>query len=165
MNISYTIGDSPLGRILVASSGKGLCMVTIARTDRELEERLHDHFPTATAKRDDRCNADWKRAVLRRMEGKDLDDALPLDLQGSPFQLAVWKEMLRIPAGSTRSYAEVARRIGKPKAFRAVANACGKNPIPVVVPCHRVVASNGLGGYTGGIDRKIFLLKAEGVTA
>jgi len=165
MTISYTIGDSPLGRILVASSEKGLCMVTIAKTDRELEQRLHDHFPTATAKRDDRGLSSLKKAVLRRMEGKDLDDPLPLDLQGSAFQLAVWKEMLRIPAGSTRSYADVARRIGKPKAFRAVANACGKNPIPVVVPCHRVVATNGLGGYTGGIDRKIFLLKAEGVRA
>ena len=164
MTISYTIGESPLGRILVASSEKGLCMVTIARTDRELEERLHDHFPTATAKRDDRGLASLKRTVLRRMDGKDLDEPLKLDMQGSPFQVSVWKEMLRIPAGSTRSYADVARRIGKPRAFRAVANACGKNPIPVVVPCHRVVATNGLGGYTGGIDRKVFLLEKEGVT-
>jgi AraC family transcriptional regulator of adaptative response/methylated-DNA-[protein]-cysteine methyltransferase len=163
MTVSYTIGDSPLGRILVASSEKGLCMVTIAKTDRELEERLHDHFPTATAKRDDRGLASLRRTVLRRMEGKDLDEPLKLDLQGTAFQVAVWKEMLRIPAGSTRSYADVARRIGKPNAFRAVANACGKNPIPVVVPCHRVVAANGLGGYTGGIDRKIFLLEKEGV--
>jgi AraC family transcriptional regulator of adaptative response/methylated-DNA-[protein]-cysteine methyltransferase len=164
VTVSYTTGDSPLGRILVASSEKGLCMVTIAKSDRELEERLHDHFPTATVKRDDRSLASMKRTVLRRIEGKDLDEPLKLDLQGTAFQVAVWKEMLRIPAGSTRSYADVARRIGKPKAFRAVANACGKNPIPVVVPCHRVVATNGLGGYTGGIDRKIFLLKAEGVT-
>jgi AraC family transcriptional regulator of adaptative response/methylated-DNA-[protein]-cysteine methyltransferase len=163
MTVSYTIGDSPLGRILVASSEKGLCMVTIAKTDRELEERLHDHFPTATAKRDDRGLASLRRTVLRRMEGKDLDEPLKLDLQGTAFQVAVWKEMLRIPGGSTRSYADVARRIGKPNAFRAVANACGKNPIPVVVPCHRVVAANGLGGYTGGIDRKIFLLEKEGV--
>lgn len=164
MTISYTIGDSPLGRILVASSEKGLCMVTIAKTDRELEQRLHDHFPLATAKRDDRGVAALKRDVLRRMDGKDLDEPMKLDLQGSPFQLAVWKEMLKIRAGTTRSYAEVAKRIGKPRAFRAVANACGRNPIPVVVPCHRVVATNGLGGYTGGVDRKIFLLEREGIS-
>lgn len=163
MDIGYTISDCPLGRVLVASSPKGLCMVSIAKTDRELEERLHSYFPTDTVKRDDRGMAAMRRTVLRRMDGKDLDERLPLDLRGTPFQVAVWKEMLRIPAGSTRSYGDVARNIGRPKAFRAVAQACGANPLPVVVPCHRVVASNGLGGYTGGIDRKIFLLKAEGV--
>jgi O-6-methylguanine DNA methyltransferase len=77
----------------------------------------------------------------------------------------VWKDMLTIPAGSTRSYADVARRIGRPKAFRAVAQACGANPVPVVVPCHRVVASGGrLGGYTGGIEKKVALLAKEGVS-
>ena len=139
-------------------------MISIGKTDRELESRLKSYFRTATVKRDDRAMAGTRRTVARRMTGKDLDDKLPLDLHGTPFQVEVWKEMLRIPAGRTRSYAEVARNIGRPKAFRAVAQACGANPIPVVVPCHRVVASNGLGGYTGGIDRKIFLLKAEGVS-
>jgi AraC family transcriptional regulator of adaptative response/methylated-DNA-[protein]-cysteine methyltransferase len=162
-DITYTIADCLLGRLLVASSPKGLCMVTIGKSDRELEIRLHSHFPTDTAKRDDRRMAATLRTVLRRMDGKDLDKPLPLDLHGTPFQVAVWKEMLRIPAGSTRSYGDVARNIGRPKAFRAVAQACGANPVPVVVPCHRVVAANGLGGYTGGIDKKIFLLKAEGV--
>jgi O-6-methylguanine DNA methyltransferase len=79
--------------------------------------------------------------------------------------MSVWKEMLKIPAGSTRSYAEVARRIGRPRAFRAVAQACGANPLPIVVPCHRVVASGGrLGGYTGGIEKKLALLASEGVS-
>jgi O-6-methylguanine DNA methyltransferase len=139
-------------------------MISIGKTDRELESRLKSSFPTATVTRNDRAMAGTRRTVARRIAGKDLDDKLPLDLHGTPFQVEVWKEMLRIPAGRTRSYAEVARNIGRPKAFRAVAQACGANPIPVVVPCHRVVASNGLGGYTGGIDRKIFLLKAEGVS-
>jgi len=139
-------------------------MISIGKTDRELESRLKSYFGTATVKRDDRAMAGTRRTVARRMAGKDLDEKLPLDLHGTPFQVEVWKEMLRIPAGRTRSYGEVARNIGRPKAFRAVAQACGANPIPVVVPCHRVVASNGLGGYTGGIDRKIFLLKAEGVS-
>ena len=115
-------------------------------------------------KRDDRGMSSIRRTVERRIAGKDLDQKVPLDLHGTPFQLEVWMEMLRIPAGHTVSYADVARNIGRPKAFRAVAQACGANPVPVVVPCHRVVASNGLGGYTGGIDRKIALLAAEGVS-
>ena len=139
-------------------------MVTIGKSDRELEARLKSSFPSATAKRDDRGMARMRRNVEQRISGKGLDEKLPLDLHGTPFQVEVWKEMLRIPAGRTRSYGEVARNIGRPRSFRAVAQACGANPIPVVVPCHRVVASNGLGGYTGGIDRKIALLKAEGVT-
>jgi AraC family transcriptional regulator of adaptative response/methylated-DNA-[protein]-cysteine methyltransferase len=164
MEITFTTSDCPLGRLLTASTAAGLCMVSIGKSDRELEQRLTSHFPTATANRDDRAMARMRRAVERRIEGKDLGDALPLDLQGTPFQIAVWKEMLRIPAGSTRSYGEVARNIGRPKAFRAVAQACGANPVPVVVPCHRVVASGGrLGGYTGGLDRKLALLAKEGV--
>jgi AraC family transcriptional regulator of adaptative response/methylated-DNA-[protein]-cysteine methyltransferase len=139
-------------------------MVSIGKSDRELEKRLHSYFPTATANRDDRAMAATRRAVERRIEGRDLSEKLPVDLHGTPFQKEVWKEMLRIPAGSTRSYGEVARNIGRPKAFRAVAQACGANPVPVVVPCHRVIASGGkLGGYTGGIDRKIVLLANEGV--
>jgi O-6-methylguanine DNA methyltransferase len=139
-------------------------MVSIGKSDRDLESRLKSSFPTATAKRDDRSMARMRQNVERRVTGKSPDEKLPLDLHGTPFQVEVWKEMLRIPAGRTRSYGEVARNIGRPKAFRAVAQACGANPIPVVVPCHRVVASDGLGGYTGGIDRKIFLLRREGIT-
>ena len=166
MEITYTTTDCPLGKLLVATTSKGLCMVGIGKSDAELDRRLHDSFPEANAKRDDRGLGPLRRAVERRIAGKDLDEKLPLDLRGTPFQVAVWKEMLRIPPGKTASYADVARKIGKPKAFRAVAQACGANPVPVVVPCHRVVASGGkLGGYTGGIDRKIALLRAEGVTA
>jgi AraC family transcriptional regulator of adaptative response/methylated-DNA-[protein]-cysteine methyltransferase len=164
MEITYTTSDCLLGRLLTASTSQGLCMVSIGKSDRELEKRLHSYFPTATANRDDRAMAATRRAVERRIEGRDLSEKLPVDLHGTPFQKEVWKEMLRIPAGSTRSYGEVARNIGRPKAFRAVAQACGANPVPVVVPCHRVIASGGkLGGYTGGIDRKIVLLANEGV--
>ena len=165
MEITYTTSDCLLGRLLTASTAHGLCMVSIGKSDRELEKRLHSYFPTATANRDDRAMSATRRLVERRIAGKDLSDKVPLDLHGTPFQKEVWKEMLRIPAGSTRSYGEVARNIGRPKAFRAVAQACGANPIPVVVPCHRVIASGGkLGGYTGGIDRKIVLLANEGVS-
>ena len=163
MEITYTTSDCLLGRFLVAITARGICMIAIGKGDRELEQRLRAQFPTATVKRDDRGMSSIRRTIERRIAGKDLDQKLSLDLHGTPFQMEVWKEMLRIPAGHTRSYAEVARNIGRPKAFRAVAQACGANPVPVVVPCHRVVASNGLGGYTGGIDRKIVLLAAEGV--
>ena len=166
MEITYTTSQSPLGVLLVATSRKGICMICTGQSVPEVEARVFDGFPTATVKRDDTGMAKLRRDVEKRIAGHDLDQNLPLDLYGTPFQLSVWKEMLRIPAGKTRSYAEVARRIGRPKAFRAVAQACGANPVPIVVPCHRVVASGGkLGGYTGGIEKKIRLLEAEGALA
>ena len=165
MEITYTTSDCLLGRFLVAKTARGICMLAIGRADRELEQRLKAQFPTATVKRDDRGMSSIRRTIERRIAGKDLDQKLPLDLHGTPFQMEVWKEMLRIPAGHTRSYADVARNIGRPKAFRAVAQACGAIPVPVIVPCHLVVASGvKLGGDTGGIDRKIALLTAEGVS-
>jgi AraC family transcriptional regulator of adaptative response/methylated-DNA-[protein]-cysteine methyltransferase len=163
MEITYSTSTCRLGKFLVAATSRGVCMIAIGKTERELEERLKSAFPSATVKRDDRRMSAARKTVERRIEGKDLDRPLELDLHGTPFQMAVWKEMLRIPAGSTLSYSQVARNIGRPTAFRAVAQACGANPVPVVVPCHRVVATNGLGGYTGGIERKIALLSVEGV--
>jgi AraC family transcriptional regulator of adaptative response/methylated-DNA-[protein]-cysteine methyltransferase len=165
MEITYTTTDCRLGRLLVASSSKGLCMISIGKSDRELEKKIHDQFPSEPVKRDDRAMKSLAADIKGRIGGKGLDAKTPLDLRGTPFQLDVWNEMLRIPAGSTRSYGEVAKRIGRPKAFRAVAQACGANPVPVVVPCHRVVAAGGaLGGFGLGLDRKIELLAAEGVS-
>ena len=165
MEITYTTSDCRLGRLLVASSGKGICMIAIGKSDSELERRLYDEFPDDSISRDDRFMRQTRKSVEDRVVGKGLNEKLRVDLHGTPFQLAVWNEMLRIPPGSTRSYGELARRIGKPKAFRAVAQACGANPVPIVVPCHRVVASGGaLGGYTGGLDRKLALLASEGVS-
>ena len=165
MDIIYTITDTRLGRLLVASSAKGLCMVSIGKSDAELERKIHDQFPSESVKRDDRAMRATAADVKGRIEGKNLDAKVPLDLRGTPFQMDVWKEMLRIRAGTTRSYGDVAKRIGKPKAFRAVAQACGANPVAVVVPCHRVVGSSGgLGGYGLGLDRKIAMLAAEGVS-
>ena len=164
MEITYTIGDCRLGRLIVASSPKGLCMVSIGKSDAELERKLHDCFPREAVIRDDRGMRATSAEVKSRIDGKSLDKKMPLDLRGTPFQMDVWNEMLRIPAGSVRSYGDVAKRIGRPKAFRAVAQACGANPVAVVVPCHRVVASGGgLGGYGLGLERKISLLAKEGV--
>jgi AraC family transcriptional regulator of adaptative response/methylated-DNA-[protein]-cysteine methyltransferase len=165
MEITYTTTDCRLGRLLVASTPKGLCAVSIGKTDAELERKLHDQFADDALTRDDRSMKALAADVKGRIEGKGLDRNVPLDLRGTPFQIDVWKEMLRIPAGKTRSYSDVAKRIGKPKAFRAVAQACGANPVPIVVPCHRVVAAGGkLGGFGLGLDRKIALLQSEGVS-
>ena len=165
MEITYTTTDCRLGRLLVASSGKGICMIAVGKSDGELEQRLYDGFKDDAISRDDRSMRQTRKSVEDRIAGKGLNEKLPVDLHGTPFQLDVWNEMLRIPAGSTRSYGEVAKRIGRPKAFRAVAQACGANPVPIVVPCHRVIASGGaLGGYTGGLDRKLALLASEGVS-
>ena len=116
-------------------------MVSVGKSDKELERKIHDRFPSESVKRDDRALRAMAADVKGRIEGRNLDAKVPLDLRGTPFQMEVWKEMLKIRAGSTRSYAEVAKRIGRPEAFRAVANACGANPVPIVVPCHRVVAA------------------------
>jgi AraC family transcriptional regulator of adaptative response/methylated-DNA-[protein]-cysteine methyltransferase len=164
VEIKYTIGECRLGRLLVASTEKGLCMVSIGSSDAELERKLYDHFADVSVGRDDRAMSSSVRAVNRLIDGQQVSDTMSLDLRGTPFQMEVWNEMLRIPVGSTRSYADVAKRIGRPKAFRAVAQACGANPVAIVVPCHRVVASRGgLGGYGLGVDKKILLLAAEGV--
>jgi O-6-methylguanine DNA methyltransferase len=105
------------------------------------------------------------QAVADYFAGKPVDfKALPLDLQGSPFHLRVWQELRNIPPGETVSYQQLARRLGNPKAARAVGQACGKNPIPLIVPCHRVIATNGtLGGYSSGLPRKRWLLEHEQV--
>jgi methylated-DNA-[protein]-cysteine S-methyltransferase len=111
-------------------------------------------------------SSEWKKCEKELEEyllGKRKIFDVKLKISGTPFQEKVWKEMMKIPYGKTLSYKELAARIGKPKAYRAVANACGKNKIPIMIPCHRVVGSNGLGGYSAGIDIKKKLLEIEGV--
>lgn len=163
MEIRYTIGASPLGRVLVATTDKGICAVSLREADQELENSLRDQFPKAELRRDDSALERTLKAVLARIAGRDLDDSLPVDLEGTPFQREVWNQLLAIPRGATRSYLEIARAINRPKATRAVAQACGANPVAVVVPCHRVVMSDGsLGGYSGLPGVKKALLAAEG---
>jgi len=163
MEIRYTITDSPLERLLIATSERGICAVSAHDSDRALERELKKRFPASALKRDDEGLQEFVIRVLDRIRGRASGDPLPLDLQGTPFQKSVWAELLRIPAGSTRSYGEIAKRIKRPKAFRAVAQACGANPVAIVVPCHRVVSGDGsLGGYSGGLHRKRLLLANEG---
>ena len=164
MEIKFTTGASSLGSVLVAATERGVCVVSLRESDTGAEEHVRARFPKAEITRDD---VGLKRAldtVRERIAGRKLNSELPLDLQGTDFQREVWNELLAIPAGSTRTYLDVAQAIKRPKATRAVAQACGANPVAVVVPCHRVVMSDGsLGGYSGLPGVKKALLTAEGV--
>jgi AraC family transcriptional regulator, regulatory protein of adaptative response / methylated-DNA-[protein]-cysteine methyltransferase len=167
MEIRFTTGATPLGCALVAATDKGICTISLRESDAGAEESLRARFPKAEITRDDAALKGALDAVQGRITGRKLDSALPLplDLQGTEFQREVWNELLSIPPGKTRSYLDVAQAIKRPKATRAVAQACGANPVAVVVPCHRVVMSDGsLGGYSGLPGVKKALLAAEGVT-
>jgi AraC family transcriptional regulator of adaptative response/methylated-DNA-[protein]-cysteine methyltransferase len=160
--VRYTIAESPLGRMLVAATDKGICAIQFAATDEELQQGLMREFPFATRRRDDPAMADWTHNLERLIDGHDTTSSLPLDIRATAFQRRVWEYLQRIPRGETRSYSEVARKIGMPKATRAVARACATNPVAVAIPCHRVVREDGdLGGYRWGIDRKEQLLAME----
>jgi AraC family transcriptional regulator of adaptative response/methylated-DNA-[protein]-cysteine methyltransferase len=165
VQIKFTIGGSAIGSVLVAATDKGVCAVSLRESDAGAEESLRARFPKATVDRDDAALKPALDSVLARIAGRNLDTALPLDLQGTDFQREVWNQLLSIPPGSTRSYLDVAQAIKRPKATRAVAQACGANPVAVVVPCHRVVMSDGsIGGYSGLPGAKKALLAAEGVS-
>jgi AraC family transcriptional regulator, regulatory protein of adaptative response / methylated-DNA-[protein]-cysteine methyltransferase len=164
MEIKFTTGASPLGSVLVAATDKGVCAVSLNESDAGAEESLRARFPRSKVDRDDASLKSALDLVLARIAGRNLDRAPTLDLQGTDFQREVWNQLLSIPPGSTRSYLDVAQAIKRPKATRAVAQACGANPVAVVVPCHRVVMSDGsLGGYSGLPGVKKALLAAEGV--
>lgn len=160
--IRYTFTDSPLGRMLIAATDKGICAVQFADSDAELEEGLKREFPFAIRRRDDNAMHDWKGHLLAQMRGQHMNSALPLDIQATAFQRRVWSYLQSIPFGETRSYAAVAKAIGQPSASRAVARACATNPVAVAIPCHRVVRQGGeTGGYRWGVDRKKTLLEIE----
>ncbi|HMI55190.1 MAG TPA: methylated-DNA--[protein]-cysteine S-methyltransferase [Gemmatimonadaceae bacterium] len=164
MEIKFTTAGSPLGVVLVAATDSGVCAVTLRESASGAEESLRTRFPRAKIERDDASLKPALDLVLARIAGRKLDDSLPLDLQGTAFQREVWNQLLAIPAGKTRTYLDVAQAINRPKATRAVAQACGANPVAVVVPCHRVVMSDGsIGGYSGMPGVKKALLTAEGV--
>jgi len=160
--VRYTCADSPLGRMLIAATDKGICAIQFADSDDELEQGIKHEFPFANRKRDDDGLRSWKDDLLRQMRGQKLDSALPLDIQATAFQRRVWSYLQNIPFGATRSYAQVAKSIGQPTAVRAVARACATNPVAVAIPCHRVVSSTGeSGGYRWGVERKAALLGME----
>ena len=160
--IDFALADSPLGRMLVASTGKGICAITFGDSDADLEDALRNEFPAA----DCRCDAELLTAAVTGMvahlKGQTKQFLLPLDIRATAFQRVVWKALQAVPYGTTASYAEIAQAIGKPDAVRAVASACAKNRIAVAIPCHRVVHKDGsISGYRWGVDRKKKLLQQE----
>jgi AraC family transcriptional regulator of adaptative response/methylated-DNA-[protein]-cysteine methyltransferase len=166
MEIRYTIAASPVGRILVAGTERGVCAVYLGRGDAELIATLRREYPEAEIRRHPESVSHWVRQIVRHLAGRHPDLNLPLDIQGTAFQRRVWQALQRIPYGETRSYTDVARQLGTPQSRRAVARACATNPVSLVIPCHRVIRSDGgLGGYGGGITRKQALLDTEQRTA
>lgn len=159
--IRYVIAESALGPLLIAATDKGVCRLTFGEDEGALRRR----FPNAEIRLDDGTIAPWVEGALRAIEAPSEAPEVPVDVRGTAFQEAVWRELRRIPAGETRSYADIAAAVGQPGAVRAVGTANGSNPVSVLVPCHRVIRSDGsLGGYGGGLDNKKKLLSAEGVT-
>jgi AraC family transcriptional regulator of adaptative response/methylated-DNA-[protein]-cysteine methyltransferase len=165
-HIDYTMADSEYGRVLVAATGKGIAAVFLGDDDRSLEKSLKRDFPAAELQRNDTVLGPRVKAVLARLYGRkptalDAPD-VPLDIVGTAFQWKVWKALTEIPAGETRTYGEIARSIGEPKAARAVGRACATNQAAGVIPCHRAVRSGGaLTGYRWGVARKERLLAEE----
>ena len=160
--IAFTIVPCALGRLLVAATPRGICRVSLGSGTEELEAGLAAEFPSAQLRRDRGALAASVGALLRYLDGRAEPLDLPLDVRATAFQRRVWEALRRIPYGTTRSYAEIARAIGRPSATRAVAQACATNPAALVIPCHRVVrADGGLGGYRWGVARKRALLEQE----
>lgn len=160
--IRFAVGDCWLGSILVAATTRGVCAILMGDAPEPLVRDLQDRFPKAEFIGADASFEASVAAVVGFVAQPRLGLQLPLDIQGTAFQLRVWQALQSIPAGSTTTYTEIAQRIGRPGAVRAVAQACGANPLAVAIPCHRVVRLDGdLAGYRWGISRKSELLHRE----
>src|SRR5712664_1882096 len=163
IGIAYATVPTSLGRLLVAATERGVCRVSLGDNAAALAAELVAEFPGAKVLEDKSGKLEgWLGAILAYLDGREPHLDLPLDIRATAFQRRVWQELQKIPFGKTRSYAEVARRIGQPNATRAVARACATNPAALIIPCHRVVREDGdLGGYRWGLERKRALLDQE----
>ncbi|WP_339481416.1 bifunctional DNA-binding transcriptional regulator/O6-methylguanine-DNA methyltransferase Ada [Pseudomonas sivasensis] len=160
--ILFAVGECSLGSILVAQSSRGVCAILLGDEPDQLVRDLQDQFPNADLVGADHNFEQLIAHVVGFIEAPALGLDLPLDLRGTAFQQRVWQALRDIPVGDTASYGQIAERIGAPKSFRAVAQACGANCLAVAIPCHRVVRSNGdLSGYRWGVERKQQLLDRE----
>ncbi len=163
VKISFAVRSSSLGWVLVAATDLGVCAIELDDSREALEQRLAERFPRAEIVAAPAEFEAWVERVLAYLDVPQGSLDLPLDIRGTAFQRQVWSALREIPSGATASYADIANRIGSPKAVRAVAQACASNKIAVAIPCHRVVRSDGaLGGYHWGVDRKEELLRREG---
>jgi len=162
MKIQYTVTESPLGKVLVGATERGVSAVYLGDSEKALAGELRKEYPRAEIAPADRSFSRWVREIVQRVEGRQPSMELPLDVEATAFQRRVWQELQRIPLGQTRTYTQVANALGKPKAVRAVARACATNPVSIVVPCHRVIRGDGsLAGYRWGLNRKQRLLEKE----
>jgi AraC family transcriptional regulator, regulatory protein of adaptative response / methylated-DNA-[protein]-cysteine methyltransferase len=162
MRIGYSMISSEIGQVLVAATDTGVCSVKIGNSESALVSDLRREYPAADIEADIKPKHEWVKAIASHLRGGLSALDLPIDVRATAFQWKVWRALQRIPYGETRAYADVAKTIGKPKAARAVANACAKNPVCLVVPCHRVVPkAGGPGEYRWGASRKEALLKRE----
>jgi AraC family transcriptional regulator of adaptative response/methylated-DNA-[protein]-cysteine methyltransferase len=162
IDIYFSVAESALGWLLVAATGKGICSIELADDAESLRQRLQQRFARARLIEDGGRLQPWLQQVLEFIRAPQRGLDLPLDIRGTAFQRQVWKTLQTIPPGQTASYGEIAQKIGKPQAVRAVAQACAGNNIALVIPCHRVVRSDGSsGGYRWGNERKKQLLSRE----
>jgi AraC family transcriptional regulator, regulatory protein of adaptative response / methylated-DNA-[protein]-cysteine methyltransferase len=160
--IRFAVGECSLGAILVAATEKGVCAIMLDDDPERLVRALHDRFPKAQLVGGDPAFEQMVAGAIGLVEGHSAALELPFDLRGTAFQQRVWQALRAIPRGATATYTEIAKRIGRPRAVRAVAQACAANPVAVAIPCHRVVRRDGgLGGYRWGIERKQALLARE----
>jgi len=166
LDIYYATGKTPLGLLLMAATARGICAIEFGDDADALVQSLQAEFPAAQLHKGAKGTAaelkEWLAALNEYLKGRAALPKLPLDIQGTAFQAQVWRYLQTIPAGKTRSYTDVAKAVGKPAAIRAVASACARNKIGLLIPCHRVISSSGtLAGYRWGLDRKRQLLEME----
>ena len=162
MSISYAIAPCSLGRVLVAGTARGISAVYLGNRDTDLVQALREEYPRANIRHTSSEHANWVRSIVRHLADSNISLDLPTDVVATAFQKRVWQALRKIPAGKTRTYSQVAKSIGQPRAVRAVASACAANPAAIVVPCHRVIRTDGtLGGYRWGMERKRTLLEQE----
>lgn len=163
MHIEYSITKTSLGHVLVGVTERGISAIYLGENDKQLVAELRAEYSKADVSRNSEGNAAWVKEIIKRIEGEAPSVELPLDVQATAFQRRVWQELQKIPLGTTRTYRQVARALGKPNSVRAVARACATNPVSIVVPCHRVIRTDGqLAGYRWGLKRKQELLEREG---
>ncbi len=162
LQIDYTIVDSPLGRLLIGATERGICAVCMGGSDSAVEAALMEDYSAAALHRNDNGMKNWAASFMKYFSGQRFPPDLPIDVKATAFQWKVWREIQSIPYGGTATYSGIARTLGEPDGSRAVANACASNPVALVVPCHRVIGKDGgLRGYKWGTKRKQALLSLE----
>ena len=165
MTIHFSTARCNLGQLLVAATERGICAVLLGDSASELETQMRQEFLAATILADESSMSEMLNSVILQLTEHPISKALPLDIRGTAFQQRVWQALQKIPRGETATYAQVAVAISQPTAVRAVARACGQNRVAVLIPCHRVIGSDGkLTGYRWGVARKQKLLEQEAHT-